>query len=650
MASIPSGNNGQSAKLLLAFPIFPSKKTAVATGFAPSDDINVIEFSTSVEIYLLCGENATGLSDCILCFSGTLKESPKYDEHTWSITIVDQSISLLTRQLPLATVGSVYSDAPGDYLNDAIPLVYGIFNWDDLSSDVGLVKGIPINTDTPPKCVFADHVLNAFTTMFYQESGLTEPSFYNSVTLNVNDGGRGTGVPLSSELTIYLIPDNRSYEGYTFPYLAAQQPDYPNKAYDRDQNTYCESWDGFDNGTTMYSNATFGFGPERDIAIEGVFYKAIEQSGGNWGLRYKIGPSSGITFGTQEVRICWNYVGSTLYSEDFAATFDNTWRNTGTANHDGPLMSDRLKYCLLVLASSTSGADSVINNKHIAKIYEIRLRIIYKEAAAMIGWGALQGREFGSWIDSAGHLVDDQGYDAGDLIEDPAYIIESLLRDELSWATASIDEASFDDAANSSVIMRMNLTKKATAARIIRQICEQSTFAFHMSGAGKAKLIPLNESSPSTDRTIPFSHVKANSLRMSQVGPFVNWLTYNSCWLPQLGKYRNINTNYDVGSASSYGVHEHTVYWPNIEGTSVTHIFQHLISATGLWSEPKNVIEFEAIGFTNADIEIGDWIELDDETWDAQLQLNGASWSGEQFLVTEVTQKQDGTRIKAIAI
>lgn len=647
----PFNKKWSVGEVTLSFSNFPFKVDSSGNRLRPSDDIGVRE-TDPVEIYLLCGENATGLSDCILYFSGLLKEPPKFDENTWSITVVDRSVSLMNQMLPSTTVGSIYSDAPGKYQDDLIPLVYGIFVHDAGSNRYGLSKGIPVNQDVPPKCVFADHVLKSFSSMSIQESGFDEPSNYTDVTLNINDNGRGTGAPNTQKVKIYLVPDNSNYG--THDPICIQAPDNSRNAYDIDDNTYAESWDCFDNNSYMATDVNWGYLSERDKAIGDLLSKAIRmsESGCGYGIRYKINSSSGITFehtGTYLFfRALPSYEVTWYMSPTGDEVFNGTIRETSVRAHDSVLDSGRKIYVLTFIGECHSGADGVTLNQHIAKIYEMWLYILYDHPGGEPQWGHLQGRAFGSWIDGAGHS---NSFNAGDLIEDPVYIIESLLRDELSWATANIDEASFDAAANSSVVMRMNLTKKATIARIIRQICEQSTFAFHVNSAGKAKLIPLNESSPSTDRTIPFSHIKANTLSPIMVGPFCNSLHYSSCWLPQLQKYRDVDSAENVGSQNNYGVHELPVYWPNIEGASVVHIKGTLLDGTGLWCVPKRAIEFETVKFTNADIEIGDWIELDDETWDAQLkQLYGTSWSGEQFLVTEVTQKQDGTRIKAIAI
>ena len=61
-------------------------------------------------------------------------------------------------------------------------------------------------------------------------------------------------------------------------------------------------------------------------------------------------------------------------------------------------------------------------------------------------YGEAKGRKFGAWIDADSR---NNGYNQNDLIENPAYIIESILRDVLSLTSTSIDYASFDTVGNS---------------------------------------------------------------------------------------------------------------------------------------------------------------------------------------------------------
>ena len=64
------------------------------------------------------------------------------------------------------------------------------------------------------------------------------------------------------------------------------------------------------------------------------------------------------------------------------------------------------------------------------------------------GFGATcGGMKFGSWIDEDSRS---NGYNIGGVITNPAYIIESILRDILHVPTAKIDYASFDVAGNTS--------------------------------------------------------------------------------------------------------------------------------------------------------------------------------------------------------
>jgi hypothetical protein len=658
----PFNKKWSVGEVTLSFSNLPFKVDSSGNRLRPSDDISVRE-TDPVEIYLLCGENASGLSDCILYFSGLLKEPPKLEENTWSITAVDRSPSLQNQMLPTKLVKSIYVDTPEDYRKDYIPLVYGSFDtlhaqtYGIDGKQLGLAKGIPINDEIPPDCVFSDHVLKSFSDLFWQpDSDFTIPLELSvgSRTLYTNSGGYGkaTAIPGGGGL-IKISPANSDWVNYSFA-SQVQTSFYP-KAYDlEDITNHAMIKDNVsDNGTQMIGEGRWGF--KQDKKIESLLSEIASGSGGSVSvyIEYKIDETAtysplvygffyhGLNGGDSR----WPYTDDSnnrLYA-------DNTWRRLLIHDTEFKLKDEKDKqYLLTIKAVQSTGGNGSVGDQIILYVKELFLVILGRVPSRDYMWGEIEGRTFDSWIDGAGHS---NSFNSGDLIEDPAYIIESLLRDELNWTTANIDEASFDAAANTSVIMRMNLTRKVTVAKIIRQICEQSTFAFHVSGAGKAKLIQLNESNPSTDRTIPFSHIKANTLRITMVGPFCNSLHYSSCWLPQLQKYRDIDSAENIGSQNNYSVHELPVYWPNIEGASVAHIKGVLLDGAGLWCVPKRAIEFETVRFTNTDIEIGDWVELDDETWDAQLkQMGGVSWSGEQFLVTEVTQKQDGTRIKAIAI
>ena len=55
-------------------------------------------------------------------------------------------------------------------------------------------------------------------------------------------------------------------------------------------------------------------------------------------------------------------------------------------------------------------------------------------------------------------------------------------------------------------------------------------------------------------------------------------------------------------------------------------------------------------GSTNADLEVGDWIELESASFDPHIKAFGTSWSGKQLLITELRQTADSTKITAIEL
>ncbi len=83
-----------------------------------------------------------------------------------------------------------------------------------------------------------------------------------------------------------------------------------------------------------------------------------------------------------------------------------------------------------------------------------------------------EGRKFGTWIDAAGRT---NSYNANELIENPAYVIETLARDEVSLATAEIDTANFDAAGTelSAWEFALQLEKREVARSILHNLYRQ---------------------------------------------------------------------------------------------------------------------------------------------------------------------------------
>ena len=247
------------------------------------------------------------------------------------------------------------------------------------------------------------------------------------------------------------------------------------------------------------------------------------------------------------------------------------------------------------------------------------------------------------------------GRSSGDLIEDPAFIIESILRNELSFT--DIDTDSFDDAADAGVTARLNLHSDnlMQSDDVIKQLAEQSTFAFTFTADGKARLIPLDStswSSMTADRTIHAEHIVDKDVTVSYSAAVANDIDVDSRWQQEYGIYRD-SDNFADSTSKGYG--HGTLYdtyrWPNICGASVTTVAEHLVkTSTGILSNRHLTIELETVAFTNTDLELGDCIALDNSSLSPHVTPpGGGSWSGKKFVVVEL-RKGDTTRIKAMQL
>jgi len=313
------------------------------------------------------------------------------------------------------------------------------------------------------------------------------------------------------------------------------------------------------------------------------------------------------------------------------------------------------KFDSILFYGSMTG-NGATENQDLIEVYELRFRLTYRPVEWPVGFWAGNGREYGSWITSRS-----SNYSSGDYIKDPSGIIESILRDELGLANDDIDLTTFIDAENTSVEMKVNLhdKNKGSANDIIKQICEQSTFAYIFTASGKARLIPLNDSSPTTSEIIPMSRIVKGDINVSKTDWIINEIVVNSRWQEEYNKYIDSNTYSNTTSqAENWGTQIYRANWKFINGTSSSHVANHYIRSAdgsasdddGIWCGPHTIIEFKTAGYSYAHLDIGDWIELDDSSVDKQILCWGESWSGKQFLIFGMQYLPDSVLIKAIEL
>ena len=646
-------------------------------------------------IYLQAGKDIpTDIeTNCLERFKGIVALEPAYDDEHLIIQLTDKMV-FDDIVIPNTIMSSIYADTPSKYANDPIPLVYGKFtiSGDDTSdfdyTGKGLAIGVPTEIAFPPKCVIADHVLNAITRMLLGLDGFDDPAIYDSPTLTADDSSRGTATPGATAKAYMYASDNDDTD---YSSAAYANPIDPENAWDRDDATFAKLYDSYDDNEVMIAEAVFR------IVSGDTFLNLFYERGSYLNIQGNLTVFAGWMSFIHYIRVYFEGIDGSGSCTLMNITADGTWQTaSGSVLTPTALTPDRYEAIRVsVSVDYPIEADGVADNftPGVVQLYGLRARLLFRPgnfttpaenqsagriapdhrgaiyipaspAATPMILKTIEALDTSIFVACEGLKYDSDitgrssNYADGDVIEDPAGIIEWLLRTQLSYVDADIDLTSFIDAENTSVKMRMNLHKanRANIQTVIKKICEQSTFTFFMSAAGKAKLIPLNDQWPTTARIIKFSQLIKGKLKISKLSSIVETLNVNSRYQQEYGgTFRDYDT---YTNTRADGV-IYDADWPNIAGASAQHVARHLIkkidgsdsNSDGLWANEHFQIEVETFGFINCDLQVGDWIELEAASFDDQLQavfLTAASWDGQQFLITKVIQKLDSTYIKAI--
>jgi len=634
----------------------------------------------TMTIYLASGRNVAALSDCLTRWAGTIVEAPEYDLDRIIVRAVDNTI-VYNVLLPQRYMNEIDY---GEHLIDEnsekkLPIVYGEFarkasGNDDIFSGIGLAKTYRISTyPYSTRHALSGHDIYSFTELYYDLGGPSILAVGNLTDTGYDSGDDIYTVWVNGQTYCYDLfipnespPSDYDDSGYT--------PDNSSYAHDGNSSTQAGIKDNVtDNGTEQIGRGNWGI-TNSDIMmahlqrtsgelIDNETYPIIyfQQKNATWESTDAIAGNDVIIiqFYFSRDGSSDRFINVATMSTSGSEWGQSTWVNYASKNITNFAYPLDTELMLSIYAQNTASddANSSTDDDVIIKFGEIQFCLqVYYITAPLEGWAELSGRMFGSWIDGGSRS---NSYDEYDLIEDPAFIIESLLRDELSLSDSDINLSSFDDAANSSVKARINLhsENEMRLNDVIRQLAEQSTFAFYWSAAGKARLIALNDSTPTTavrgshSVIIPYSHIVEGTIKISKDPHIINHLNVESRWQEEYQTFRDVDVVENSTSQTSYGVRKYEAKWKNIATTSSDHVAAHLVSnANGIWANAHNVIEFEAAGFTGADIEIGDWIEFDSTTVDPHITLFGTSFSGIQFLVMEMVMGLQSTYIKAIEL
>ena len=275
-----------------------------------------------------------------------------------------------------------------------------------------------------------------------------------------------------------------------------------------------------------------------------------------------------------------------------------------------------------------------------------------------------KGRKYGSWIDADSR---DNGYDQNDLIENPVYMIEDILRTELSMSSSNIDYALFDTAGNTTnghitkpfndavgdIKFAFSQYKFINSKELIDRICKQIFSWVWLSGDGKAKIRTLLRPGDtfSADKTIDFLDINLKSISRSGLNTVRNDITVNYNY--DYGQDQNlsrVNTTDSTSAGTTVNGNNQSLKL-NLDAEGVldsTTATQMADGYKAIFKDRKIILEFDILTPKYNDLEITDHITF--SNWDSDLKLYGTAFSSDYFLITSISKKINGCSIKAIKV
>lgn len=263
-----------------------------------------------------------------------------------------------------------------------------------------------------------------------------------------------------------------------------------------------------------------------------------------------------------------------------------------------------------------------------------------------------EGRTFGSWIGSRG------GFSDGDLITNPVYMIEDILRNILGVPTARIDTASFDAQQGFSGRLFINSDYSTDALVLCDWLAAQGGGILARSG-GIYRFIDLGVVTPSSDFILRWDEVvDVPFIERTSVNEIINRLTIKHAFQPQHGTFARTDIFENATSKTKNGgqFRNAEIQCPNIDATAVASLGSMLVSSSsGIWAKTHIRVRVQLAGYKYANVQSGDFFSLDDNTFDSHiLPAGGTTWgSGGLALVMLVERVQptvDGVIIQGVTI
>jgi len=649
------------------------------------------------ELFLNTSQAGTYDTAARMIGTGIISGDIKYDQKSISITLLDLN-SKRHKRLPANVVdSSTYPNAPEKNIEKPIPISYGDFFE---KTDIGTIPTTHFDRfKTFYKNAFpaiitdkfdigesaveayvdsqAIHTLDSENVYYYKDGQ------YATITGTVDATTNNPRIEFSgSRCKAYFALSSSGFTIGSGTGTHTYEANISNGDFDDTNNTEI--------GVTDGNNITINYGVE-PVTKLGEFVSATALA--------KFGTVSATPTGLSFLKIGGQAFSSVSSNDEKEATLSFSSAEQGSWDFTGGI-------ALLLNSNSGAGAFDIeisemgvvvefdidtIESHKIQELYEVitqtasALEIGYDEYDATVGdtvtrtrtktinypseiehvYVSGKGRKYGSWVDADSR---DNGYDENDLIENPIYIIEDILRDELSLASANIDYALFDTAGNTTnghikepfdeddtehIKFAFSQYKFINSRDLINRICKQICSWVWLSGDGKFKIRTLLRpgDSFSTDKTIDYNDINIKSISKSPLNTVRNDITVNYNY--DYGQDQNlsqVNTTDSTSAGTTVNGNNQTLKLKLdaegiIDSTTATQLAD---GYKAIFKDRKVVLEFDIINPKYNDLEITDHITF--SNWDSNLKLYGAAFSSDVFIIQNISKKVNGCSIKAIKV
>ena len=292
---------------------------------------------------------------------------------------------------------------------------------------------------------------------------------------------------------------------------------------------------------------------------------------------------------------------------------------------------------------------------------------IVKPASVEYVYCAGKGRKYGSWVDASR----DNGYDQNDLIENPIYIIEDILRTELNLT--NIDDASFDSAGNTTDGKIINVFDDAAtdvkfafsqykfidSQELIDKIAKLCGSYVFLSGNGDFKIQTLERpedyNSDDVVETIDYNKITLDKIELTPINAVRNKIITNFNF--DYGKEESTDTDStQATNSTSQGTSVNGVGQvltleldtnKIIDNTTADNVVSYLAKINGT---RKITIMFDSPTAIYNGLEIGDMINF--ENFDSEIKLYGAAMDSTNniFMITQTSKRPNGCEFLCVEV